>query len=113
MPLRRLWNAIRSPEPGSTMSSGPPSPRETIRQSLHEQRQIIDHLKRYEDMTYRFIARRFGFLQQELTALFQPPSAEQVVIDRRVHDRRKMDRPVATDRRKGTDRRVSQYAGSA
>lgn len=111
MPLRRLWNAIRSPEKGSAISSGPPSPRETIRQSLHEQREIIDQLKRYEDMTYRFVARRFDFLQQELAGLFEPPSDEHVLIDRRVHERRTVKRPVSIERRKGTDRRASHRAG--
>lgn len=113
MTLRTFWNVLRSRERRSAIFSGSASPAlQTISQGLQEQRRIIDHLKRYEDVTYTFVARRFALLQQELAAIFQAP-AEQVLIDRRVQDRRKAQRPVAIDRRKGTERRVSQQGGMA
>jgi len=113
MTLRTVWNALRSPERRSAIFSRSGSPAlQTIYQGLKEQRQIIDHLKRYEDVTYTFVTHRFAVLQQELAAIFQAP-AEQVLIDRRVQERRKAQRPVAIDRRKGTDRRVSQQGDPA
>ena len=113
MALRTLWNTLRSSERGSPIFSRSASPAlQTISQGLQEQRRIIDHLKRYEDVTYTFVARRFASLRQDLAAIFHVP-AEQVLIDRRVQERRKAQRPVAIDRRKGTERRVSQQGGVA
>lgn len=113
MTLRTFWNALRSPERRSAIFSRSGSPAlQTVYQGLKEQRRIIDHLKRYEDVTYSFVARRFASLQQDLAAVFQAP-AEQGLIDRRVQERRKAQRPVAIDRRKGTDRRVSQQGDAA
>lgn len=84
---------------------------ETIYQGLEEHRRIVEHLKRYEDVTYTFVAHRFASLQHELTAIFRAPG-KHVLIDRRVQERRKAHRPVAMDRRAGTDRRVLQRGGS-
>lgn len=83
----------------------------TICQGLEEQRRIIDHLKRYEDVMYAFVIRRLASLRQELAAIFTGPGNEGL-IDRRVRERRKAYRPVLMDRRRGTDRRVSQQGGS-
>ncbi len=113
MTLRTVWNALRSPERRSAIFSRSGSPAlQTIYQGLKEQRRIIDHLKRYEDVTYTIITRRVTVLQQELAAIFQAP-AEQVLIDHRVQERRKAQRHVAIDRRKGTDRRVWQQGDAA
>ena len=84
---------------------------ETISQGLEEQRRIVGHLKHYEDMTYTFVVRRFVSLQQELAAIFHAPQ-KQVLIDRRVQERRKTHRPILMDRRTGADRRVLQRSGS-
>lgn len=108
MTLRTFWNALRSPERRSAIFSRSGSPTlQTVYQGLKEQRQIIDHLKRYEDVTYTFVTHRFALLQQELAAIFQAQE-EQLLIDRRIQERRKAPRPVAIDRRKGPDRRVLQ-----
>ncbi len=77
-----------------------------IYQGLEEQRQIIDRLKRYEDVIYRIVVRRLAVLREELAALFRSPPAEPVIIDCRVRDRRRVQLPLAIDRRRGTDRRV-------
>ena len=113
MTLRTVWNALRSPERRSAIFSRSGSPAlQTIYQGFQEQRRIIDHLKRYEDVTYDVVVRRFASLRQDLAAIFQAP-AEQVLSDHRVQERRKAQRPVAIDRRKGTDRRVSQQGDAA
>ena len=114
MALRTFWNVLRSRERRSAIFSGSASPAlQTISQGLQEQRRIIDHLKRYEDVTYTFVARRFASLRQELAAIFHVPG-EQALIDRRIQERRKAQQPVALlDRRKGTERRVSQQGGVA
>ena len=41
-----------------------------IRQGLEEQQEIINKLKRYEDMIYCVAARRLSFLKRELAAIF-------------------------------------------
>lgn len=113
MTLRTFWSALRSPEKRAAIFSPSGSPAlQTVYQGLKEQRRIIDHLKRYEDMMYTIITRRFTVLQQEVAAIFQAP-AQQVLIDRRVQERRKAQRPVAIDRRKGADRRASQQGDAA
>ena len=77
-----------------------------IYQSLKEQRQIIDRLKRYEDVIYVIVARRLAVLREELAAMFRSPPEEPVIIDGRVRERRRVQLPVAIDRRRGTDWRV-------
>lgn len=77
-----------------------------IYQSLKEQRQIIDRLKRYEDVIYGIVARRLAVLREDLAAIFRSSPEEPVIIDGRVRDRRRVQLPVATDRRRGTDWRV-------
>lgn len=72
-----------------------------IYQTLEEQRQIIDRLKRYEDITYSLVSGRFASLQQELAGIFRAAPGEPVIIDRRVQERRKVQRRGTTDRRKG------------
>jgi hypothetical protein len=107
MALKTLWNALWSAERRSAVSSASASPAlQTILEGLQEQRRIIDHLKRYEDVTYACVVRRFAFLQQELATIFRGP-ATQGLADRRVQERRKTHRPVAWDRRRGVDRRMS------
>ncbi len=72
MVLRTLWNVLRSPERRSTIFSQSSSPvLRTIYQSFEEQRQIIDRLRRYEDITYGRVARHFAFLRHELAAIFR------------------------------------------
>ena len=41
-----------------------------IHQGLEEQQEIINKLKRYEDMIYCIAARRLSFLKHELAAIF-------------------------------------------
>ncbi len=95
------------------MFSGSASPvLQTIYQGFQEQRRTIDHLKRYEDVTYDVVVRRFASLRQDLAAIFHV-SGEQALIDRRVQERRKVQQPVALDRRKWIDRRVSQQGDPA
>ena len=77
-----------------------------IYQGLEEQRQIIDRLKRYEDVIYGIVARRLAVLREELAAIFRSPPEEPVIIDGRVRDRRRVQLPVSIDRRRGTGRRV-------
>lgn len=79
---------------------------ETIYQGLEEQRRIVEHLKRYEDVTYTFVVRRFTSLQQDLTAIFRAPGKE-ALIDRRVQKRRQVQLSVARERRRRADRRRS------
>jgi len=108
MTLRTLWNVLRSRERRSAIFSGSASPvLQTIYQGFQEQRRTIDHLKRYEDVTYDVVVRRFASLRQDLAAIFHV-SGEQALIDRRVQERRKAQQLVALDRRKGIDRRVSR-----
>lgn len=56
---------------------------------------------------YCVIARRFAGLQQEMAAIFRGVPEVQVITDRRVEERRQTQAPVAEDRRKRTDRRLS------
>lgn len=106
MPLRTLRNILRSLERGATLFSRSVSPAvQTIHEGLEEQRRIVSHLKRYEDVTYTFVARRCRSLQQELAVTFQVPR-KPVLPDRRVQERRKVRRSVAVDRRTGIDRRM-------
>ena len=77
-----------------------------IYQSLKEQRQIIDRLKRYEDVIYGIVARRLAVLRDELAAISRSLPGEPVIIDGRVRERRRVQLPVAIDRRRGTDRRM-------
>lgn len=77
-----------------------------IYESLEENRQIIDRLKHYEDVIYGIVARRLAFLREELAAIFRSLPGEPVIIDGRVRERRRVQLPVAIDRRRGTDRRV-------
>ena len=72
-----------------------------IYQTLEEQRQIIDRLKRYEDITYSLVSHRFASLQQELAGILRAAPEGPVIIDRRVQERRKVQRRGTTDRRKG------------
>ncbi len=77
-------------------------------QSFEEHRRIVDKLKRYEDITYGCVTGRMTSLKQELASIFQPLPQQQVINDRRVRERRQVDRPVAFDQRRGTDRRASR-----
>lgn len=77
-----------------------------IYQGLEEQRQIIDRLKRYEDVIYGIVVRRLAVLREELVAIFWSFLGEPVIIDGRVRERWRVQLPVAIDRRRGTDRRV-------
>ncbi len=77
-----------------------------IYQGLEEQRQIIDRLKRYEDVIYGIVVRRLAVLREELAAIFWSLLGEPVIIDGRVRDRRRVQLPGAIDRRRGTGRRV-------
>lgn len=52
------------------LSSTVSSALQAIYQGLEEQRQIINTLKRYEDIIYSIVARRLSFLKQELAAIF-------------------------------------------
>ncbi len=76
-----------------------------IYQGLEEQRQIIDRLKRYEDVIYGIVVRRLAVLREELVAIFWSLLGEPVIIDGRVRERQRAQLPVAIDRRRGTDRR--------
>ncbi len=76
-----------------------------IYQGLEEQRQIIDRLKRYEDIIYGIVVRRLAVLREELVAIFWSLLGEPVIIDGRVRERQRAQLPVAIDRRRGTDRR--------
>ncbi len=70
--LRMLWNALWSPERRSTIFPQSSSPVvRIVYQSLEERRQILDRLKRYEDITYSRVACRVALLQQELAAIFR------------------------------------------
>lgn len=73
---------------------------------LEEQRQIIDRLKHYEDVIYGIVARRLAVLREELAAIFRSLPGEPVIIDGQVRERRRVQLPVAIDRRRGTDRSV-------
>lgn len=107
MPLRTLRNVLQSLERRAVLFSRSASPAvQTIYEGLEEQRRIIGHLKRYEDVTYTFVARRCLSFQQEMAAIFQAPG-KPVLPDRRVQERRKVRRSVAVDRRNGIDRRMS------
>lgn len=75
-----------------------------IEQTIKEQRQIIDHLKRYEDMIYSLIARRLAILNREIAAIFQLLPIQPAAIDIRIPERRRKHLPVAIVRRRGTDR---------
>jgi hypothetical protein len=77
-----------------------------IFQGLEEQRQIIDRLTHYEDVIYGIVARRLAVLREELAAIFRSLPREPVIIDGRVRERRRVQLPVAIDRRRGTDWRV-------
>lgn len=77
-----------------------------IYQGLEEQRQIIDRLKRYEDVIYGIVVRRLAVLREELVAIFWSLLGEPVIIDGRVRERRRVQLPVAIDQRRGTGRRV-------
>ncbi|MFQ5852696.1 MAG: hypothetical protein ACE5JU_19220 [Candidatus Binatia bacterium] len=57
--------------------------------------------------TYCIIARRFADLQAEVAAIFRPRPEVQVILDRRMRDRRRVRRPVETERRIGMDLRLS------
>ncbi len=108
MTLRTFWNVLRSRERRSAIFSGSASPvLQTIYQGFQEKRRTIDHLKRYEDVTYDVVVRRFASLRQDLAAIFHVPG-KQALIDRRIQERRKAQQPVALDRRKGIDRRISR-----
>ena len=110
MGLRTLWNALRCPETRAALFSGSAAPAlQTIYAGLAEQRRIIDHLKRYEDVTYAFVARRVASLRQEMAVIFHAPGNP--APDRRVQERRTVRRSVAVDRRNGIDRRMPQSGG--
>lgn len=99
MAPRTLWNALRSPGTWLAIFSQSVSPvLQTIYQTLEEQRQIIDRLKRYEDSTYSLVARRVVSLQHELAGIFRAAPEEPVIMDSRVQERRKVQRPGTTDR---------------
>ena len=65
-----------------------------------------------EPITYCIVARPFADLQEGLAAIFQAVPEVEVIIDRRIRERRRAHRPVETDRRKGVDRRLSLQAKS-
>jgi hypothetical protein len=92
MPLRTLRNVLRSLERRAVLFSRSASPAvQTIYEGLDERRRIIGHLKRYEDVTYTFVARRFASLRQEMAVILHAPG-NRVLPDRRVQERRKVRR---------------------
>lgn len=108
MGFKNLWDALCSREKrGATCSRSASPILQAIYQSLEEHRQIVDRLKRYEDITYRSVTRRLAVLKQEVAAIFQPTPRPEVIINRRFRERRQIVRPVVRDRRIGTDRRAS------
>ncbi|MFQ5656499.1 MAG: hypothetical protein ACE5G5_03085 [Candidatus Methylomirabilales bacterium] len=61
---------------------------------------------KHRQITYCVVASRFAYLRPEVDAVLRTLSEVQVITDRRVRERRRAHRPVSTDRRKGTDRRL-------
>lgn len=108
MGLKNLWDALCSREKRRATCSRSTSPiLQAIYRSLEEHRQIVDRLKRYEDITYNNVTRRLALLKQEVAAIFQLTPRPEVIINRRFRERRQIVRPVVKDRRTGTDRRRS------